>query len=210
MACRHYSHRLTTCQGTRRAGSASRTEYPSVEMGVDRELAPGEWSVLALLTEGHSHGWALAREMARDGAVGRVWAVGRPLVYRALEVLEERGLVVATGAEPGTRGPNRMLFAATDEGREALRAWLVVPVDHVREVRSLFLLKLVLIVRAGLEPAALLVAQRALTVPSVETLEARLGQSEGTEQVFVRFRLETTRAVIAFIDAMLAEPPTRL
>ena len=32
-------------------------------MTVERELAPGEWSVLALLAEEPGHGWALARQI---------------------------------------------------------------------------------------------------------------------------------------------------
>ena len=174
-------------------------------MAVPRDLAPGEWSVLALLADEPGHGWALAKEMSRSGEVGRVWSMGRPLVYRALELLEERGLIEAVGSERGARGPNRTLFKATREGCEELRRWLAEPVDHVREVRSLFLLKLVLIERSGLESAPLLAAQRALVLPAVEALEARLRQSVGTEKVFVRFRLETTRAVIDFIDRMLED-----
>jgi DNA-binding PadR family transcriptional regulator len=142
--------------------------------------------------------------MSKNGEIGSVWSVGRPLVYRALELLESRGLIEAVGSEPGARGPNRSLFHATATGREELVRWLSEPVDHVREVRSLFLLKLALSERAGLDPTPLLEAQRALTVPAIETLEARLSQSVGTEQVFVRFRLESTRAVVHFIDGMLA------
>jgi PadR family transcriptional regulator AphA len=174
---------------------------------VGRDLAPGEWSVLALLANRPAHGWALAKEMSRSGEIGRVWAVGRPLVYRALTLLESRGLIVAVRSEPGARGPNRSLFEATDEGRAELGYWLSEPVDHVRDVRSLFLLKLVLIERSGLDSRPLLEAQRALTIPALEALETRLRRSVGTEKVFVRFRLEATRSVVLFIDAMLEIPP---
>jgi DNA-binding PadR family transcriptional regulator len=170
-----------------------------------RELAPGEWSVLALLSDAPAHGWALAESMSKDGEVGRVWAVGRPLVYRAIELLESRGLIESVGTERGARGPNRALFKATPEGREELARWLSEPVDHVRDIRSLFLLKLVLLDRAGLDNRPLLEAQRALTVPALGVLEARLRQSIGTEHVFVLFRLESTRSVIRFIDGLLAE-----
>lgn len=170
-----------------------------------RELAPGEWSVLALLAEAPGHGWALARQMARDGEIGRVWALGRPLVYRALELLEERGLIEPVGSERGVRGPNRTVFRATPEGRVALAEWLEVPVEHVRDVRSLLLLKLVLIDRAGLDREALLRAQREHVVPSIRALEQRLADSAGSEAIFVRFRLESTRAVLEFIDGLLAE-----
>jgi DNA-binding PadR family transcriptional regulator len=175
---------------------------------LERELAPGEWSVLALLAEEPGHGWALARQMARDGEIGRVWALGRPLVYRALELLEERGLIEPVGSERGVRGPNRTVFRATPEGREALAEWLEVPVEHVRDVRSLLLLKLVLIDRAGLDREPLLNAQRGHVVPAIATLEKRLGESTGSEAIFVRFRLESTKAVLDFIDGLLAEQPS--
>lgn len=170
-----------------------------------RELAPGEWSVLALLADAPAHGWALAEAMSREGEIGRVWAVGRPLVYRALELLEGRGLIEPVGTERGARGPNRALFKATRDGREELARWLSEPVDHVRDVRSLLLLKLVLLERAGLDNQPLLEAQRELTVAAVEALEARLRRSIGTEHVFVLFRLETTRSVVRFIDGLLAD-----
>jgi DNA-binding PadR family transcriptional regulator len=175
---------------------------------LERELAPGEWSVLALLAEEPGHGWALARQMARDGDIGRVWALGRPLVYRALELLEERGLIEPTGSERGVRGPNRTVFRATVAGRAALAEWLDVPVEHVRDVRSLLLLKLVLIDRAGLDRTGLLLAQRELVVPAIATLESRLTESEGSEAIFVRFRLESTRAVLHFIEGLLSERPS--
>ena len=96
-------------------------------MTIERDLAPGEWSVLALLAEQPSHGWALARQMTRTGDIGAVWSLGRPLVYRALELLEQRSLIEAVGHEPGLRGPNRTIFRATPLGREELertsRTW---------------------------------------------------------------------------------------
>jgi DNA-binding PadR family transcriptional regulator len=171
----------------------------------ERELAPGEWSILALLAEQPSHGWALAQQMSRSGEVGRVWSVGRPLVYRALEHLEASDLIEPVGNEPGLRGPNRTVFRATEEGRQAIRQWLFEPVEHVRHVRSLFLLKLVLIERTGLDVSPLLESQRTSILPVVETLEGRLEASSGTEAIFVRFRLETTRAVLFFIDGLLEQ-----
>jgi DNA-binding PadR family transcriptional regulator len=171
-------------------------------VAIGRELAPGEWSVLALLADEPAHGWALAKELSSTGSVGRVWGVGRPLVYRALDVLESRGLIEEVGSERGARGPNRAIFSATPQGRADLRRWLRQPVDHVRDVRSLFLLKLVLLGRAGLDRRPLLEAQRKQAVAAVATLEARLRESIGVEHGLTRFRLETTRSVIAFIDSL--------
>ena len=57
-------------------------------MTSDRILAPGEWAVLALLCERRAHGWAIASQLTPDGELGGVWTMGRPLVYRSLEILE--------------------------------------------------------------------------------------------------------------------------
>ena len=69
------------------------------------QLTAGEWAVLALLDEQSTHGFALARALEPDGDVGRVWSVRRPLVYRALETLERKGLVAPVETLPSPRGP---------------------------------------------------------------------------------------------------------
>src|SRR5207248_10274739 len=95
--------------------------------------------------------------------------------------------------------------AAPARGRGGLARRLGEPVEHVGDVRSLRLLKLVLIDRAALDRTPLLHAQRELVVPAVRLREQRLAESTGSEAIFVRFRLESTRAVVDFIDGLLAE-----
>jgi DNA-binding PadR family transcriptional regulator len=87
-----------------------------------------------------------------------VWTMGRPLVYRSLEILEQRGLIEAAGHEPGIRGPNRTILRITPAGRDALMLWLAEPVDHVRDVRSLLLLKLVFAERLDVDARPMLLA----------------------------------------------------
>ena len=77
----------------------------------------------------------------------------------------------------------------------------------MRDVRSTFLLKLILIDRAGLDPEPLLEAQRATVVPAIEALEARLTASGRTERILVHYRLESTRAVVHFIDSSARGAP---
>lgn len=161
--------------------------------------------MLALLCEHPAHGWALANHLGPAGELGSVWSLGRPLVYRSLEVLEQRQLIEAAGHEPGIRGPNRTIFRATPAGQEALRRWLQEPVEHVRDVRSLLLLKLVFADRAGIDPEPMLLAQLDSIVTAVHSLEAKTRASAGSERILLRFRLESTRAVLRFIEGVLAE-----
>jgi DNA-binding PadR family transcriptional regulator len=106
------------------------------------ELTAGEWAVLALLAESPTHGFAIARAMAPDGEVGHVWSVRRPLVYRAIETLTRMGLVRPAGTVPSRSGPRRTVLEATPDGKRAVTRWLRQPVGHVRDARSLLMLKL--------------------------------------------------------------------
>ena len=151
------------------------------------------------------HGWGLIQKLRPNGEIGAVWSLPRPSVYRALETLQQRGLIEASGLERSERGPYRMVFRTTRKGRAALKAWLAAPVEHVREIRWLFLLKLVLAARAGIDRKPMIRAQRAVLEPSIAALEQKLGQGSEAEQIYVRFRLDTTRAVLGFLDDLLEQ-----
>ena len=169
---------------------------------VGRPLAPGEWAVLALTSEGPTHGFAVAKALGPKGEIGEVWAVSRPLVYRALDALVERGLVARGAVEPGDRGPQRRSLKATASGRRSVRTWLFEPVEHVREVRSQLMLKLLFIERSGLDSRPLLEAQRELLEPVAGALETRARAATGFEQTLAQWRLESTRGVLRFLEAI--------
>jgi DNA-binding PadR family transcriptional regulator len=147
----------------------------------------------------------LARQLAPTGELGSIWSLTRPLVYRSLEILESRELIVPAGSEPGVRGPNRTIFRATAAGHEAVALWLSEPVEHVREGRSLLLLKLVFAQRNCIDPRPMLHAQREGIEEAIGALEERIDGSDGTDAILLRFRLESSRALERFIDAVLAE-----
>jgi DNA-binding PadR family transcriptional regulator len=177
------------------------------------DLTPSEYAVLALVAEKPVHGWALAVKLAKGGEIGAIWSLGRPLVYHSLERLEREKLIKAVGLERGDRGPHRVVFGATPKGRAALRSWLAQPVEHVRDIRSLFLLKVVLSQRVGIDVEPLLVAQRAVLVPFVTWLEAQLDDVDPIgspgEATIIYFRLETAKTIVRFIDGMLDDPSKR-
>jgi DNA-binding PadR family transcriptional regulator len=177
------------------------------------DLTPSEWTVLALTAEAPIHGWALSVKLAKGGEIGSIWSLGRPLVYHSLERLEQAKLIKPVGLERGERGPHRVVYSATPKGRAALRSWLAQPVEHVRDVRSFFLLKVVLSQRVGVDVEPLLVAQRAVLVPFVTWLEAQLDDVDPAglpgEATMLYFRLETAKTIVRFIDGMLDDPARR-
>jgi PadR family transcriptional regulator AphA len=172
-------------------------------------LSVGEWAVLALVVERPGHGFALAQELAPGGAVGRVWSVPRPLVYRAIDMLRAKGLVEERGHEPGDRGPRRTVLGPTPSGRRLLGRWLAEPVEHVRDVRSLLLLKLLFLERQGGDAQALLDAQLTLLAPVAEALEQRARSAQGFDRTLARWRAESAGAVLRFLDHARKDGPSR-
>ncbi len=137
----------------------------------DPLLSLTERAVLGLLAEGPTHGFAISRELAPSGAVGRVLTVRRPLTYRALDRLVSLGLAQPLHTEPGDGGPKRLVHKITPAGKRRLKQWLAEPVRHVRDMRIEFQLKLVLLQRSGSSPVALIEAQRRLLQPTLVALD---------------------------------------
>jgi DNA-binding PadR family transcriptional regulator len=169
-----------------------------------REPVPGEWAVLGLLAEAPAHGFALSKALAPGSELGVIWTVSRQLVYRTLGVLEENRLVQAIGTEAGP-GPERTIMSVTPRGREAVFHWLSQPVAHIRDARSLLMLKLVFLARSGGDVRPLLERQRELLLPAAAAHRERATAADGWQQTVELWRSECVDAVISFTERMLAE-----
>ena len=163
------------------------------------QLGLAEWVVLALVAERPAHGFAIAALTAREGELGRVWHVPRPLVYRALGRLEEEQLIAAGGSESGP-GPRRTPYRCTPAGSRLLEVWLRTPVRHVRDVRSEFLLKLALHQRRGSDPGDLVAGQRSVLAPIAAALAEERASSSGFDTVLLAWRESNAAAVLDFLD----------
>ena len=184
------------------AGSPSRTTAYRPREVSPPDLSLTEWAVLGILATKPAHGFAVARQMQPDAPVGRVWSIPRPLVYRALGRLEEQGLVRPHATEPGEGGPQRTVYRIERRGRAALDRWLRTPVEHLRDVRTELLLKLVLCQRQGVDPRPLVRAQRSMFAPHLAALAL---PASGPVDPVRRWRHESSRAVARFLDGLLAE-----
>ncbi len=165
-------------------------------------LSAREWAVLGAVSEGPTHGFAVARLLAEDAPLGRVWTVRRQDVYQALKKLVQLGLISERSTEPGDRGPTRTILATTPAGRRRLRRWLTEPVDHVRDLRSLMQLKLQLLDRAHGERGPLIEAQQARLAPLLDGLEDQRASTQGFERVLTEWRVTSCRATLEFLEGL--------
>lgn len=160
-----------------------------------------EWVVLGLAAEGTTHGFDLAKQLDEHGAIGRIWTVRRPLVYRAVDVLLADALLVEAGSEEG-RGPRRRLLEISPAGRRAVDAWLELPVEHVRDVRTELLVKLALLDRAGRSSSGLVGRQRRHLSPTLAGLRQQLDAADGFDAVLARWRMESAAAAERFLASL--------
>jgi tRNA (adenine37-N6)-methyltransferase len=162
-----------------------------------------ERAALGLLCEHPAHGWAIARALAPDGEIGRVYSCTRPLAYRALAQLRAGGLAEDRETVASEAGPERTVLGATRRGRSAFRSWREAPVEHIRDLRSELMLKLLFHERAGSDPAGLLRAQALVLARAERALERQLASSAGFERTLALWRLSVARAALSFVEGLL-------
>ena len=162
-----------------------------------------EWAVLGLLCEKPRHGWAIARELAPDGEIGRVHSCTRALAYRALAQLREAELVEVRGRAASDAGPARTTLAPTRRGRAAFRRWRAASVEHVRDLRSELMLKLLFHDRAGTDAEALLRVQATVLARAERSLERQTHEANDFDRTLLLWRLSVMRAALSFVEAVL-------
>lgn len=165
-----------------------------------------EWIVLALASEAPTHGWTVVRALRRGSPLGEVWSSTGPLVYRAVSMLQGAGLLQSVGIAEG-HGPNRVILEATPAGREQVGQWLLEPVEHVRDVRTILLAKLLLLERRGTDRTHLVRRQRERLRPVATALAERAAAAVGPDRLVAEWRALNADAVMRFLDAV---DPTRV
>jgi PadR family transcriptional regulator AphA len=149
---------------------------------------------LVLVSPGVGHGYDVARHFAPEGSLGAVLTHSRPVVYRAIKQLESMGLVTSSEAV-GVRGQLKWTLACTAAGRRAAREWLTSPVEHLRDMRSEFFVRLLLMQHAGENMRDFVRAQRAALEPRTTSLLANTGRDPVS-----LWRREQARAALRFLD----------
>jgi len=85
--------------------------------------------LLAILTGGPAHGYAIIGDLEKMGITGGSVDVGQ--VYRTLRELEEAGFVTSAWSIEGA-GPARREYDLTDAGSAALDEWAAVMKERIR------------------------------------------------------------------------------
>ncbi|MBU3703531.1 MAG: hypothetical protein FGM42_04060 [Ilumatobacteraceae bacterium] len=153
-------------------------------------------SSLVLIARGVGHGYDVARHFAPSGSLGSVLTLSRPVVYRAIKTLEAKGLVVSSESV-GVRGQLKWTLTCTPQGRRSALSWLNSPVEHLREMRTDFLLRYLLMQSGGGDTAEFIRLQRA----ALEEVTTGLIAGASRDAVAL-WRREQARAALRFLDEL--------
>ena len=161
-----------------------------------KQLDTVEGACLALIRAGAGHGYDVARHFAPGGSLGEVLTLSRPVVYRALKSLEFARFVESREAI-GVRGQLKWQLSCTASGVNVADEWLYSPVAHLRDMRTDFLVKFLLVERSGANSVDLVRRQREALEPVVSNL-----LSNSQHDAVSTWRREQARAALRFLDEL--------
>lgn len=166
------------------------------------DLPLAEWIVLAIVAERPSHGFAIAALTSEGTEIGEFWHISRPMVYRSITRLVERGLITPVGTEESDRGPQRTIYAATRSAKTTVSRWLGEPVGHLRDIRADLTSKLLLLRRRGTSPARLVERQRVVLDEIEGSLRAKQHADDQLTNAIYAWRLDLVHAARQLLDAV--------
>src|SRR3954451_22249592 len=133
--------------------------------------------LLALLEQGPMYGYQL--RSAFETSTAGTWPLNIGQVYSTLARLERDGLVEPEGAADGE---GRVVYRITTSGRDAVHAWFAGPVERDPRTRDELAVKLALAMAVpGVDPHAVIQAQRTATVRSLQDLTRLKVRSTGPD-----------------------------
>ena len=162
-----------------------------------------EHALLGFLQHKPLHGYELHQRIQDAQRLGLVWRVKQAHVYALLAKLEVDGLVQAELIPQEARPPKRLL-QLTVAGRMAFDRWLSTPVEHGRDVRIEFLVKLFWAQQTGVVATQnLLAAQRRVTSNLLANIENELPGDDDAQRYALlvnEFRRGQLEAMLRWLD----------
>jgi DNA-binding PadR family transcriptional regulator len=157
--------------------------------------------LLGLLEDRPKHGYELRRAFDERFAGGRPLRSGQ--VYSTLGRLERDRQVDEVGEEQGP-GPERRLYAITDEGVAELERWLAAPEPPDPYLQSVVYAKVMVALSSGRSAQAVLDAQRERHVDEMRRLTREKEHVDLAGVVRADFTLLHLDADVRWIDLTLS------
>ena len=109
--------------------------------------------ILALLDEEPLHGYEIHHRMNQMPGINKIWNIKQALLYSKLDRLENSGFIEPLPDQADAELTGRVVFRLTNEGKALIMEWISTPVKKARDIRLVFLGKLIIARRYGINYA---------------------------------------------------------
>jgi DNA-binding PadR family transcriptional regulator len=157
-----------------------------------------EYMILGALMPWPGHGYDILKFI--KAAMGETWHVGTSQLYTLLKKMEDKGLVTSQWETQDVR-PSKRIFSPTTRGRDIFLEWVLLPLNHVRDMRIEFLSKLYFIGHLSLTGGEGLVNnQTQILEKTLERLtKKREREKDPYALLVVGFKIRTTKAWLKWL-----------
>lgn len=159
-----------------------------------------ELALMGFLRKEPMHGYEIHRQMSDPDGLGQVWHVKQSQLYALLTKLEENGYIDSDVEAQGSRPP-RKVYNLTQQGSVVYLDWLQHPVEHGREMRLNFLVKLFFAQLEGPQIVEQLLSQQRTTCLQWLDLSLQDHSPAGSfKWQSEQFRIGQIRAMLDWLD----------
>lgn len=169
-----------------------------------------EVALLGFLRQEPLHGYEIYQRLTEPNGLWLVWRIKQGRLYAMLDRLEAAGYVMSR-LEPQHSRPPRKVLHMTADGQRVFEQWLRAPVEHGRELRLHFMLKLYFARREGEQAVMQLVSAQQAACRN--WLQAEIAELDAAEQssfsrLVHQFRVGQTSAMMTWLEHCLQHAAT--
>lgn len=171
-----------------------------------RKAAPisMEHVILALLDEEPMHGYELHQKLSKLPGISKIWNLKQALFYAKLERLHTDGYIQEHSTQKEGTAPARVVFQLSPIGKNSLSAWITVPVPKARDIRQVFLGKLIIARRYCLRKALELIHNQRIVCQSwLQHLESEIPEAtdqELDEYIVHSYKMNREQSMLNWLD----------
>jgi len=172
-----------------------------------------EFALLGFLYETPTHGYDLHRHITDPEGIGMIWGVKLSNLYAQINKLEKKKYICGV-VQPDESRPARTEYHITDDGKAAFDQWLFTVVEHPRDFRQEFMLRLYFMLK--FKPDSVIDFCRKQHGECSQWLENTVAASQKIEKnnpfkkSVVEFRITQIQAIVTWLEDLEKSYPSAL
>jgi PadR family transcriptional regulator, regulatory protein AphA len=169
-----------------------------------------EFALLGLLYKTPTHGYELHKQITDPEGIGMIWGVKLSNLYAQINKLEKKGYITGIVHAEDSR-PARTEYHITESGKTIFTQWIITIVDHPRDMRQEFMLRLFFLLKYHPEMAKVLCSRQLAEcnhwLKNTQSALEKVNEEKFYEKSVVQFRIYHIRSIIDWLENLEKDLP---